>query len=122
MSGDPLFIRLYLDEDFHPNLAAALRQHGHDCQSAVEAATLGRSDEEQLTYAAAQGRCLLSFNIADFATLAVTWERTGRTHAGIVVAQQVSRHHLGQLLQRILHLLNTVTADEMANTFRYLPG
>jgi len=122
MGGDPLFIRLYLDEDFHPDLAAALRQYGHDCLSAVEAGTLGTSDEEQLTYGAAQGRCVVSFNIGDFADLAILWSRAGRDHAGIVVAQQVSRRHLGRLLQRLLHLLNTVTADEMANTFRYLPG
>jgi predicted nuclease of predicted toxin-antitoxin system len=122
MNGDPLFVRFYLDEDFHPDLAAALRQHGHDCLSAVEAGMLGKSDEEQLTYGAAQGRCVLSFNIGDFAALAIAWSRAGRPHAGIVVAQQVSRRQLGRLLQRILHLMNTVTADEMANTFRYLPG
>ncbi len=122
MSNAPLFIRLYLDEDFHPDLAGAVRQNGYDCVSAVEAGTLGASDEEQLAHAAAQGRCLLSFNVADFAALAVEWARLGRSHAGIVVAQQVSRQHLGRLLQRVLHLLNAVTADEMSNTFRYLPG
>jgi hypothetical protein len=46
MSNAPLFIRLYLDEDFHPGLAPAIRQHGHDCQSAAEAGTLGATDEE----------------------------------------------------------------------------
>ena len=122
MSSEPLFIRLYLDEDFHPDLAPALRQHGHDCQSAVEAGRLGALDEEQLAYATAQGRRLLSFNVGDFAALAVQWARAGRPHAGIVVAQQVSRQHLGRLLQRVLRLLNTVTADETADTFRYLPG
>jgi predicted nuclease of predicted toxin-antitoxin system len=121
MSGDSLFIRLYLDEDFHPDLAASVRKHGCDCVSTVEAGRLEKSDEEQLIYAAAQGRCVISFNIGDFADLAILWSRTGRDHAGIVVAQQVSRRHLGRLLHRLLHLLNTVTADEMANTFRYLP-
>jgi predicted nuclease of predicted toxin-antitoxin system len=120
MSNAPLFIRLYLDEDFHPGIASAIRQHGHDCQSAAEAGTLGTTDEEQLTFAAAQGRCIVTFNIADFAALAIQWANAGRTHAGIVVTPQVSRRYFGALLQRLLDLLNTTTADEMVNTFRYL--
>jgi predicted nuclease of predicted toxin-antitoxin system len=120
MTTDPLFIRLYLDEDFHPDLAAVLRNKGFDCQSAVEAGMLTKSDEEQLEYATSQGRCILSFNEGDFGRLAQEWAQAGKVHAGIVVTKQVSRHGLGYLLRRILHLLNTVTADEMQNVFRYL--
>src|ERR1700687_334501 len=98
MANNALFIQLYLDEDFHPDLAAMIRQLGFDCQNAVEAGMLGKTDEEQLLYAAAQGRCLVSFNVRDFAILAQQWAHAGRTHAGIVVAQQVSRHAVGQLL------------------------
>jgi predicted nuclease of predicted toxin-antitoxin system len=121
MSDAALFIRLYLDEDFHPDLADALRQHGHDCRSCIEAGMLGKSDEEQLAYATAEGRCLVSFNVGDFAALAQQWAQTGRAHAGIVVTQQVSRQRLGQLLQRLLLLLNTTSADEIANVLRFLP-
>lgn len=121
MSNDPLFIRLYLDEDFHPDLAPPLRQQGYDCQTVVEARMLGKSDEEQLEYATAQTRCLMSFNVGDFVALAGEWAKAGRDHAGIIVTQQVSRQHLGRLLQRVLHLLNTTTADEIVNVLRYLP-
>jgi predicted nuclease of predicted toxin-antitoxin system len=120
MTPDPLFIRLYLDEDFHPDLAPALRQQGFDCVSAAEAGMLTKSDEEQLTHAAAQGRCLVSFNRRDFSALASEWARAGRGHAGIIVTPQVSRNALGQLLTRLLQLLNTTTADEMRDGFRYL--
>ena len=92
MSKAPLFIRLYLDEDFHPGIAAAIRQNGHDCLSAVEAGALGVTDEAQLAFATAQGRCIVSFNAADFATLAKEWANTGRPHAGVVVTPQVSLH------------------------------
>jgi hypothetical protein len=120
MSNAPPFIRLYLDEDFHPDIAAAIRQRGHDCQNAGEAGMLGATDEAQLTFAAVQGRCIVSFNVADFVVLAREWANKGRAHAGIVVTHQVSRRHFGALLQRLLDLLNTTTADEMANTLRYL--
>lgn len=120
MSSGNLFIQLYLDEDFHPDLAALLRQQGFDCRSAVEDGMLGKSDEEQLEHATLQGRCLVSFNAADFAALAQLWARQGRAHAGIIVTPQVSRKALGQLLQRLLSLLNTTTRDEMINVFRYL--
>jgi predicted nuclease of predicted toxin-antitoxin system len=120
MAGDPLFIRLYLDEDVHPDLADALRQRGFDCQCAAEAGMLTKSDEEQLDYATSQGRCLLSFNVADFVLLARQRSHAGRGHSGIVVTNQVSRHALGQLLHRVLHLLNTYTADEMRDAYIHI--
>jgi predicted nuclease of predicted toxin-antitoxin system len=120
MASDPLFIKLYLDEDVHPDLADAIRQAGFDCRTAAEAGMLGSPDDKQLEYAAGQGRCIVSFNVRDFTTLAVAWAQAGKAHAGIVVARQVSRKGLGQLLTRLLHLLNTTTADEMANVLRYL--
>jgi predicted nuclease of predicted toxin-antitoxin system len=113
-------IRLYLDEDMHPDLAEAIRQRGFDCQSAVEAGMLGKSDEEQLDYARSQGRCLMSFNVRDFVVLAQQWAHTGRPHAGIVVTKQMSRRAFGQLLGRILNLLNTTAPDEINNVLRYL--
>jgi hypothetical protein len=73
MAGNPIFIRLYLDEDVHPDLAGQLRQQGFDCQSAAQAGMLGRSDGEQLEHATAQGRCLVSFSVRDFAILAQQW-------------------------------------------------
>jgi predicted nuclease of predicted toxin-antitoxin system len=120
MGSDPLFIRLYLDEDFHPDLAEAIRQRGFDCQNTAEAGMSGRTDEEQLQHATAQGRCILSFNVRDFMILARQWAQAGRPHAGIVVTSQVSRQALGQLLGRILQMLNTTTADEIRNTIRFL--
>jgi hypothetical protein len=41
MASNPLFVRLYLDEDVHPDLADAIRQNGHVCLNAAEAVMLG---------------------------------------------------------------------------------
>ena len=48
MASNVARIRLYLDEDMHPDLAEAIRQNGFDCQNAAEAGMLGKLDEEQL--------------------------------------------------------------------------
>ncbi len=60
-----LFIRLYLDEDVHKRVAVALRLRHFDVVSAHEVGRCGLSDAEQLTFAAAEGRTLFSYNTAD---------------------------------------------------------
>ena len=60
-------IRLYFDEDsMNHFLAIALRGQGVDVLTAFEAGLISVSDEEQLTFAAAQGRSIYSFNARDF--------------------------------------------------------
>lgn len=81
--------RLFLDEDIHFGLAQALRNRGHDVVHAQDAERKGRSDREQLAYAAEQGRCLLSFNVKDFVILHNEYAVSRRNHWGIIVSKQV---------------------------------
>jgi len=62
-------IKLFLDEDVHTALAAALRKRGFDAVHVSELSRKGKSDDEQLRYAAEQERCLFSFNVRDFVML-----------------------------------------------------
>jgi predicted nuclease of predicted toxin-antitoxin system len=119
-SSSALFIRLYLDQDVHPELAAMLRKDGFDCQTTAEATMLDRDDDEQLAYATSCDRCILSFNVRHFAVLAREWAQAGKSHAGIVVTQQVSKKYLGYLHGLVHEFLNTTTADEIRNAYRYL--
>ncbi len=66
-------LRLYIDEMIPTDLALILRQYGYDIMTAKEAGMLGRSDEEQLAFAANQGRAILTFNIKDFVKLQEEW-------------------------------------------------
>lgn len=120
MASSSLFIRLYLDQDVHPELATMLRNDGFDCQTTAEAGMLNKDDDKQLTFAAAQGRCILSFNVRHFAVLAEEWARIGRSHAGVAVTQQVSKKYLGYLHGLVYQFLNTTTADEMRDGYRHL--
>lgn len=115
-----LFVRLYLDRHITPRLAVDLAQQGYDALTTHEAALDTAEDEVQLEYAANQSRALLTYNIADFAELHKRWSAAGRTHAGIIVSRQMANRRYGLLLGRVLRLLNSMSAEEMANNFVHL--
>jgi predicted nuclease of predicted toxin-antitoxin system len=118
-SEPPLFIRLYLDEHVWRKLAAELRDRGLDAMHVFEAGREGLTDEEQWEYAAAEGRALLTFDKdgGRFVDLVAEWFYADRPHYGLIISAQSAR---GELLRRVLNLLNSVTADDMMNTVRFL--
>src|SRR5690348_6310955 len=61
-----LFVRLYLDRHVMTQLAVDLRGRGYDVMTTQEAARDTASDEDQLVFATAEGRAILTFNIRDF--------------------------------------------------------
>jgi len=113
----PLFIRLYLDEDVHKRVATAIRLRGFDVVSAHEVGHWGLDDEEQLSYAAAEGRALFTYNTPDYLQLHLGWLQCGKGHYGIIVSDQLP---IAEAVRRLLNLLNRVTADEMRNQIRWL--
>lgn len=64
-----VFAALYTDEDMSALVATLLRSRGLDITTVPEQATLGKTDREQLEFATAQGRCLLTHNRVDFERL-----------------------------------------------------
>jgi Domain of unknown function (DUF5615) len=58
-----LFVRLLLDEDVQKGLASGLRLRHFDLMSVHEIGRLGLGDEEQLIYAASQGRSFSAYNL-----------------------------------------------------------
>jgi hypothetical protein len=46
-------------------------------------------DEDQLAYATAQRRPILTFNVVDFTALDAEWKRDGRRQAGIIVSAEI---------------------------------
>jgi hypothetical protein len=61
-----------------------------------------------------------SLNQRDYVQIARQWAAERRNHAGILLSDQFARQQLGELLRRVLKFMNTVPADEMLNTVRYL--
>lgn len=109
--------KLYLDEDMDPTLACMLRQHGYDVVSAYDLGHIQWADEAHLAFAAQESRVLLTHNARHYAPMFTRWWTEGRSHAGIVVSQQLA---FSEIFQRLLHLLNHATADSLQNTYRNL--
>lgn len=82
---ESLFIRLYFDRHIMKRLAVDLRGRGYDLLTTEEAGKDPASDEEQLIFATAENRSVLTFNIRDFAPLHAGWQTAARPHAGIIV-------------------------------------
>ncbi len=74
-------IRFFTDEDVYGSVAAKLREKGFDAVSTPEVDRLGENDEPQLTWAAQEGRVLLTFNVGDFARFHDDWLNHSRHHA-----------------------------------------
>ena len=117
---EALFVRLYFDRHIMTRLAVDLRGRGYDVLTTEEAGKDTASDEEQLAFATAEHRSILTFNIRDFAPLHEAWQAASRPHAGIIVSQQLGSRHYGILLQRMLRLLNHLTAEEMLGNLVHL--
>jgi hypothetical protein len=112
-----LFIALYTDADVNQELALQLRQQGFDAVSARDLGHYRLTDEAQLDYAISQQRTILTFNIKHFVPLFERYWSQGTDHYGIIVSEQLP---LGELLRRMLRLLDTVTTQEMQNNFKNL--
>jgi Domain of unknown function (DUF5615) len=113
-------IRLYLDEDaMRKSLVFALRARSVDVLTAAEVEMINRSDQDHLATATASKRVLFTFNIADYCALHQIWMDGRRSHAGIIVAPQ-QRYTAGEELRRLMHILGSVSAEDMQDRLEFL--
>ncbi len=78
-------MRLLLDEHYSPKIARELRERGHDVASVTERDDLrGLRDRELWRLASAEGRGLMTENVADFIPLVREAATQGERHFGVV--------------------------------------
>ena len=116
-ASNGVFVRLYIDADISYKLAQALRTRGFDALAAYEVGMAEASDDEQMAYAAAEGRAVLTCDAQDFTTIFRDYWHSQRDHSGILVSQQLS---FGEMLGRGTQFLDAVTADKMRNNWKNL--
>ena len=110
-------IKLLLDEDVHASLGQALCKRGYDAVHVQEIQRKGYSDLEQLEFAVAQGRCLVTFNVRDFVLLHNEFVVNDQEHAEILVGAQMP---IGEVIRRILIVLNTISVEQIRNQLKFL--
>lgn len=109
-------LALLLDEDMSDRVAVGLRARGIDAISVHE---LGRAnarvpDEDQLIYATARGRVLVTYNRRDFQALDARWRTQGRRHGGIIwcLEKAIPRRAIGDLIRALTAAANEYTSLE----------
>ena len=113
-------IQIYIDEDaMDSDLVAALRSRDVTVITPFDAGLAGKSDDEQLAFAAEHGCVLYTFNVSDFYRLHTVWVGAGREHGGMILAPQ-QRFSVGEQLRRILRLRAAVTSENMWNRAEFL--
>ncbi|MEL6605828.1 MAG: DUF5615 family PIN-like protein [Cyanobacteria bacterium J06614_10] len=85
MATDGSMSRFYTNENLSMTLVIALRSFGHDVLTSFEAgnANQKKSDDLVLAAAAADERCVVTFNRNDFVAL----HRAGVEHCGIIICK-----------------------------------
>ncbi len=112
-----LFIETFLDEDVDVRVAGIVRSRGFKVVVTNEIGRKGKSDENQLDFAAHNGYAILTHNRVDFEKLAQNYFFEGKKHFGMIIA---ARHSPQAIAQRLMVILNNLTADEMINQIIYI--
>jgi|CXWL01.1.fsa_nt_gi predicted nuclease of predicted toxin-antitoxin system len=110
-------MKLYFDEHVHPLVAVMLSERGIDCRTTQEAGNLGMDDEDQLRYATAQGRVLVTFDRRDFLMLARQWASTNQSHAGLILSTQCP---IPELLRNLLRCHTRHQHDNLTDHILWL--
>jgi Domain of unknown function (DUF5615) len=114
------FLRLYLDEDIQSGaLIAALRSRGINVLTTSEANMAKSTDDEQLRFAAAAPRVMVTSNIAHFARLHEEWLTAGLVHGGIILVHQ-QKWGPGELARRIIRVLADPPGKDMHNRLEFV--
>ncbi len=107
-------LRFYMDQHVPGPVSRGLARRGVDVRTAQEADRCGLPDSEQLAFATAEGRVMVSFD-PDYPAL----HQSGVEHAGIAWCA-ARKYGIGELIQALL-LLHAVLDDEaMRNHLEYL--
>jgi hypothetical protein len=79
-------LKLLLDEMYPRGLAEALRVDDVDARTVIELGLAGSSDPEVFAAAIADGRTLLTENVADFTRISADHLGSGQHHPGVLIA------------------------------------
>ena len=116
-------MKLYLDEDISHKVAEIIRKRGMDAVSVHETGMLGASDEEQLTFAATEGRAMVTRNRDDFMTLTVQFFEALKPHKGlIIVPHTIPGSEFSRLAAQLVKFSKDFPQGLQPYTIEFLPS
>lgn len=107
-------IRFFFDQHVAGTVVQGLRRHSIDVLTAQQSLRCGFPDDEQLQFATAQQRVMMTFD-PDFLAL----HATGVHHAGIAWSP-ATKYGIGQLIQALVLLHGVMDQDSMRDHVEYL--
>jgi predicted nuclease of predicted toxin-antitoxin system len=107
-------IHYYMDQHIPAAVTNALVRHGVNVLTAQDAQRCGLPDAEQLAFATAQQRVLVTFD-PDYLAL----HQSGISHAGIAWCP-AHKYSIGQLIQALLLVHGVLDRDSMCRHVEYL--
>ncbi|HEY2883397.1 MAG TPA: DUF5615 family PIN-like protein [Pirellulales bacterium] len=107
-------IRFHLDENVAPAIAEGLRRRGVDVTTSQDAGLLKATDQQQLEFAIAQGRTLMTHD-EDFLAVA----QNGIHHAGIVYCH-VDTRTIGQIVRSLLWIHAEQAREKIIDCVEYI--
>ena len=103
-----------MDQHYPGPVTAGLRRRGIGVLTAQEAGRCGLPDAEQLAFATAEERVMVTFDCDYLAP-----HRSGAAHAGVAWCPQ-EKYKIGALVQLLELLHKTADCDVMRNHVEYL--
>jgi predicted nuclease of predicted toxin-antitoxin system len=103
-----------MDQHVPSAVAKGLVRHGVDVLTASDAGRCGLPDAEQIAFATAEQRVMVTFD-PDFVAL----HQAGVSHAGIAWCP-AQKYSIGQLIQALLLIHGVLERDSMRNHLEYL--
>ena len=107
-------VRFYFDQHVPAAVARAFQRRGIDVLTTQQVGRCGELDLEQVEFAAAQARVLVTFD-DDFLRLAAR----GIRHSGIAFCS-AGRYTVGEILYALLLLYNVLETADMVDNVEFL--
>jgi predicted nuclease of predicted toxin-antitoxin system len=107
-------IRFHLDENVDPDIAQALRRHGIDVTTTVEAGLRTANDITQLNFSRQEMRVVVTHDV-DFLRLA----KRERDHPGLVYCNRMTRS-MGDIIRGLILVYEVLTPDELSGKVEFI--
>ena len=101
-------MKLSLDHHYSPQIAIQLRKRHCDVIAAIERGWEQEDDAPLLTLTTAEGRALLTNDVADFTVIVRRWAVEGRHHGGLIFTSDASLHRSHHTIGRYVTALQTL--------------